>query len=243
METQYDIKAWAGETALGKRVFNYNFRMLGREVTGWQMLKAVPMHRDRTLSETTYLWQSKDAPDRQLVRVNVGELADWRAAQKHLLEMLGHSMRPDLPRGTGKLAEVGDIEFVARAPGSDIPAAVQFTRGNVAVAVNSVGSVTIDVSDIAAIVDRVLSESPTGVPSLRTRAKPQPPKTVLIKGKEGASLVKDLKKVGDAWLKVIVPDGELRRKGDALVYVTPQAGRKTVQIFSIRTGVASPARR
>jgi hypothetical protein len=31
MESTYDIKAWAGETTLGRRVFNYNFRMIGRE--------------------------------------------------------------------------------------------------------------------------------------------------------------------------------------------------------------------
>ena len=236
MDSHYDIKAWAGETTLGRRLFNYNFRMLGREVTGWQMLKVVPMHRDSVLLEMTYLWQSKDAPNRQLVRVNVGELADWRAAQKHLLGILEHSMRPDLPRGTGKLAAVGDIEFVARELQSDISAAVQFTRGNIAVAVNSVGSVTVDVSDIAAIVDRMLTEPPTSVPSLRRLAKLQLPKTILVKGRKRVRLLKSLKKVGDRWLKAIVPDGELRRSGDALEYTTPQPGKKTVQIFSIRTG-------
>lgn len=242
MEPQYDIKAWAVETTVGRRVFNCNFRMLGREVKGWQLLKAVPMHRDRRSSEMTYLWRSTEAPE-QLVRVSGSELTDWREAQKQLMDMLMHSMRPDLPRGTGRLAEVGDIQFVARAPGSDIPAAVQFTRGNIAVAVNSVGSVTIDVSDIAAIVDRALSEPPTKVPSLRTLAKRQVPKTVLVKGKTGVSLVKNLKKVGDAWLKAIVPDGELRRKGEALVYLSPQPGKKTVQIFNIRARSVTSAKK
>ena len=64
----YNLKAWAGETTLGRHIFNYNFRMFGREVPGWQMLKAVTMHKDRTLSEITYLWQNKDAAEQQLVR-------------------------------------------------------------------------------------------------------------------------------------------------------------------------------
>ncbi|RPJ56473.1 MAG: hypothetical protein EHM23_23455 [Acidobacteria bacterium] len=234
MNSQDDLKAWAGETTLGRRIFNYNFRMFGQEVKGWVVLKAVTMHEDRALTEKTYLWQSKEAPDRQMIRVNVAELADWRAAQKHLQEMLGQCMRPDLPRGTGKLAELGDIEFVARAPLSDIPAAIHFARGNIAVSVNSVGQVAIDVSDIAGTVDQLLSESPARVPSLRALAKTEAPKTIQVRGKEGASLVKDLKKFRDLWLKVIVPDGELRRKGDALVYVSPEAGKKAVQIFSIR---------
>ncbi len=238
MESHYDIKAWAEETKLGQRIFNYNFRIQGHELKGWQLLKAVPMHKDARLAEVTYLVQSEEAADRQMVRMNIAELADWRAAQKHLLAILDHSMRPDLPRGTGKLGALGDISLVARAPQSDIPAAVQFARGNIAVAVNSVGTVTIDVSEIAATVDHLLTEPPAKLPSIRKLSKPRPPKAVLLKGKEGATLVKDLKKVRDAWLKVIVPDGELRRKGDALVYISRQPGKKVVRIYAInvRTG-------
>jgi hypothetical protein len=95
----------------------------------------------------------------------------------------------------------------------------------------------VNCTDSADTVDRLVTEPPTMVPSLRTRAKLQLPKTVLVKGKKGAPLVKHLKKVGDGWLKVIIPDGELRR-GNTLVYITPQPGKKTVQIFSIRTGTA-----
>jgi hypothetical protein len=242
MKSQYDLKAWASETSRGRQLFNHNFRMSGRELAGWQLLKAVPMHRDRSLAETTYLWQSKEAPDRQVVRVSVAELHDWRAAQKHLRDALAHCMRPDLPRGSGGLAEVGDVEFVARAAPSDVPAAMQFARGNVAVAVNSVGSVTVDVSDVAAGVDRALADAPAKVASPRTMAKRLTPKTVTVKRREGVHLVKDLSKVGDRWLKAIVPDGELRRRGNALVYTSPEPGKKTVQLYSIRGATAEKMR-
>jgi hypothetical protein len=209
--------------------------MSGRELAGWQLLKAVPMHRDRTLTETTYLWRSQEAPERQMVRVSVAELPHWRAAQTHLRDALAHTMRPDIPRGTGSLSNVGDIEFVAREPQSDIPAAVQFTRGNVAVQVNSVGSVTVDVSNVAAAVDHALAEPPTKVRALRAAAKRVTPRSVVVR-KQGAPLVKDLRKVGDRWIKVIVPDGELRRRGDALVYTSTEPGKKDVQIFTIGRG-------
>jgi hypothetical protein len=177
-----------------------------------------------------------------LVRVNVVEMADWRVAQKHLLVSLHHCMRPDLPRGTGKLAMLGDIEFVARTPRSDLPAAVQFVRGNIVISVNSVGSVTIDVSEMAAIIDHVLTEPPTAVPFLREWAKRQAPKAVIAKSKRAVPLVKDLTKIGDRWLKVMTPDGELRRKGESLVYITPEPGTKRVQVFSILIGGAATRR-
>ena len=233
MESKYDSKTWATETSLGRRVFNHNFRIKGSDVADWPLLKAVPMHKDERLAETTFVVRSKDSPERHLISVNVTELADWRAAQKHLLEILDHCMRPDIPRGTGGAATVGDVSFVARAPESDIPAAIQFTRGNIAVAVSSVGSVNIDVSAVAAAVDRLLSE-PTGkLPSIKKLAKALAPKTVVIRSKEGSRLVRSLKATGDAWLKVIVPDGELRREDNALVYVSRKHGKKSVRIASM----------
>jgi hypothetical protein len=235
METQYDVKGWAEETSVGRRVFNYNFHMSGGELAGWQLVKTVPMHADRQVTETTYLWQSEDAPGRHVVRVNIAALANWRAAQKHLVTMLAHTMRPDLPRASGALAAVGDIEFVARMPETDVPAAVLFARGNIAVAVNSVGSVAVDVSDIAETVDRLLTESPAKLPpSVRRSATRLSPKVVDVKKKDGVMLVKSLRKTGDLWLKVIASDGELHRKADALVYKSAQPGRRAVEIFSIR---------
>jgi hypothetical protein len=236
MDSPHDVKAWASETTVGRRVYNYDFRLRGREIKGWRLIKTVPMRSDRTMSETTYLWQDTDAPDRNLVRVNVVELVDWRRAQKYLLDVLAHTMRPDLPRGTGDLGDVGDVEFVARSLDADVAAAVMFTRGNIAVVINSVGSVNVDVSEIAVLVDRMLREPPARVPSLRTVAKRQTPKSVQARRRQATPLVRNLRKTGDRWLKVIVPDGEVQRKGDALAYLSPQPGRKTVQIFAIPTG-------
>jgi hypothetical protein len=102
-----------------------------------------------------------------------------------------------------------------------------------------VGSVLIDVSGIASIVDRMLTEPPGRTPSLRKYAKQLPPRTVQTRGKEGSPLFKELSSAGDAWLKVVVPDGELRRSGEAIVYVAAQPGKKIVQIFSVRAARAA----
>jgi len=233
LKSKYDSKTWATETNAGRRVFNHNFRIKGSDVADWPLVKAVLMHKDKRLVETTFVVRGKDSPDRHLISVNVTELPDWRSAQKHLLEILDHCMRPDIPRGSGDAATVGDVSFVARAPESDVPAAIQFTRGNIAVAVSSVGPVNIDVSAVAAAVDRLLSEPTEKLPSIKKLAKVQAPKSVVIRSKEGSRLVKSLKATGDTWLKVIVPDGELRREDNALVFVSRKHGKKSVQIVSV----------
>ena len=59
MDADYDLKAWDEETTLGRRVFNYNYRMLGYEVKAWAMFKAVPMQKAKGITEVAYLWQSQ----------------------------------------------------------------------------------------------------------------------------------------------------------------------------------------
>ena len=111
-----------------------------------------------------------------------------------------------------------------------------FVRGNIAVSVNSVGSVTIDVSEIAAIVDRLLTEPPA-MPSLREWPNRDRRKRFSSKVRKRAAGER-LKKVGDGWLKVMIPDGELRRKGDAVIYISRQPGKKVVRIYAINVRTA-----
>jgi len=235
METTYDPKAWVQRTTLGRHIFNYNYHMLGGEVAGWQLLKTVVMNVARTVTEKTYIWQNLQAPNREMVRVGVAESHDWRQAQRFLLEMLGHCMRPHIAQGTGLLSALGDVNFVARDPRSDLPAAIQFTRGNVAVSVNSGGQTNIDVSEFALIVDRVLSDTPAKVAFLRSLAKSRP-RSVSVRAKQSYPLIKNLKREApsDGWLKVIAPDGELGRKNNTLTYVSDQTGRKKIEVYVIR---------
>lgn len=234
MKSQYDSKTWAAETKVGRRIFNYNFRIKSADVKEWPLLKTVPMHRDAELVETSYLVQGDGDPERYLIRINTAELSEWRAAQRHLLEMLNHCMRPDIPRGTGNAAALGDISFVARASQSDIPGGIQFTRGNIAVAVNSVGAVIIDVTPVAIAVDQLLREPADKLASVRRLARDRTPQNVVTRLGQASILLPDLRDLGEAWLKAIVPDGEVRRRGNALVYTSRQKGKKAVQVYSIK---------
>lgn len=229
--SDYDTRSWARHTTLGRRVFNHNFRMADKGPPGWTLVKVVPMVRDARRTETTWLWASKEAPKNALVQVNITELTDWRAAQKYLVTLLAHCMRPAIPRGAGNLAEAGDIIFVARDPVHDLQASAQLARGNVTAAIRSVGSISVDVSAFVKLVDAMLSGASTKNVTphaerrlLSTRAADKGTVTVLPVDL-GESHV---------WLRLIASNGELRRKGRTIVHLASDRGEATVELFAAR---------
>jgi hypothetical protein len=170
-----------------------------------------------------------------MVRVGITERHHWRLAQESLHQHLMHCMRPDIPRGTKKLAQLGDVIFVSRESHTDVAAAISFTRGNVCVSVSSVGEKNVDVSGIAARLDGALSEPPAKREVEKGQVRALTPKMASVKANEAYVLIKNLQKAAPrgGWLKIIVPDGELSRKGDALIYVSAQGGRKQVGTFAV----------
>lgn len=234
MNTHYNVEEWAAGTTRGRQVFNYNYRMLGTEVKGWKLLKVVTLKEDRDVTEKAYIWQSESDPEHEMIRVGITEHHNWRKAQESLHAHLMQCMRPDVPRGTKKLAQLGDVIFVSREPHTDVAAAVSFTRGNVFVSVSSVGEKNVDVSEIAAWLDGGLSGPPAKREVETGRARALTPKMANVKANEAYVLIKNLQKAAPrgGWLKIIVPEGELSRKGNALIYVSSQGGRKRVETFA-----------
>jgi hypothetical protein len=238
MNSRYNIEEWAAATTLGRQVFNFNYRMLGKELKGWKLLKAVTMQEGRDVTEKVYIWQSKSAPGSEMIRISITERHHWRHAQESLAEQLSQSTRPDIPQGTKKLATVGDINFVGREPQSDIPAAVSFVRGNMCVSVSSVGEKNVDVSQVAATLDRALSERPPESEVKKGRVRESVRTAAAAVADESNVLIDNLPEAAppDGWLKVIVPDGEVRREDDTLIYVPSQAGDKSIATFSVESG-------
>jgi hypothetical protein len=195
------------------------------------------MQDNDRIREKVYLWQNKAAGEQELVRVGVIELEDWRQAQQQLNTVLRYCMRPEIPRGTGKLASLGDVSFVGREADSDIPAAIFFTRGNVCVTASSVGEKSVDVSEIALGLDHALNglgEKRTllKIRSLRSRAPIH--KAIKVKARETKTVMEYLPREAPegVWLKVVAPDGELRRTGNALVYVSLKSGKKSIATYT-----------
>jgi hypothetical protein len=235
VETRYKTDEWAEETIDGRRIFNAGFRMLGDELPDWHLLKTVPMETSRDDGELAYMWEGPEGAGRELLRIGTAELPDWRTAQQRLREELEMSMRPDIPRGSGSQASVGDIAFVGRDPESDVPAAISFARGNACFSVRSVGDRVVDVTAAAARLDRALSQPPARSEvaserveegSLEADSREEGDERVIIESIVGTSR--------GGWLKVLAPAGELRREGDSLIYVSGSAGPTRIRTFVVR---------
>ena len=234
MNTKYDKDEWAAGTTRGRQVFNFRYRLTGSEFEGWKLLKTVLMQETRDLTEKVYLWESSSDPKHEMIRVSITERHNWKLAQESLHQHLMECMRPDIPRGAKKLAQLGDVNYVAREPQTDIAGAITFTRGNVCVSASSAGEKNVDVSETVALLDRALSQPPAKAEAGKRRVRARAPKLVDVTARKSVVLVEKLPEAvpRGGWLKIIVPDGELRRKGDALMYVSPKGGKKRVSAFA-----------
>ncbi len=219
MATQDSLQAWADETDLGRRLFNHNYRPLETEAAGWSLIKSVSPHADDELTEWVYLWQDAGAPQR-LIRVDVAELPAWQEAQCYLAGTFEQSMRPDIPRPEGVLRAVGDVQFVASSADVDHPENIRFSRGNVAVSVSSVGRDPVDVSDLAAMIDRDLSV--LRAPSTLSAAELRP----LAEARHSSRQLQiaAIDPADSSWTQVLVEGGEVRRERNAIVYKPGEAG-------------------
>lgn len=235
MDSQYDLQEWAAATTRGRQVFNYGYRLTADDLKGWKLSKVVTLQEDRDAAAQACIFGSASDPEHEMVRVDITERTSWRLAQESLHQHLLNSMRSDLSREIRQLAQVGDVVFVARAPQTDIAGSVSFTRGNVLTVVSSVGSRNVDVSKIAGQLDRALSEPPAKAELTKGLVRARAPKTATVTAGRPLVLIDKLAEAArGAWLKVLVPDGELSRKGNALMYVSPESGRKRVEAFIAR---------
>jgi hypothetical protein len=236
MNTKYDRDEWATGTTLGRRVFNFGYRLTSSEYKGWKLLKTVTMQEGRDRTEKVYIWESNSDPKHEMIRVSVNERHDWRLAQESLHQYLMECMRRDIPRGTKKLAQLGDVNYVGREPQTDIVGAITFTRGNVCVSISSAGEKSVDVSEMAAVLDRALSEPRARIEAGKGQVRARVPESVDVAARKPVVLVEKLPEAvpRGGWLKIVVPDGELRRKGDALIYESPEGGKKRVRAFAAR---------
>lgn len=234
MDTPYDLQAWADATTRGRRLYNYNYRMTGDELRGWELINVVPMENAPGHHETVYLWEKKGSDGQELLRIGIAEADDWRTAQYQLHAQLRHNMRPDIPRGAGKLSAVGDVNYAGKEPGGTHVASLVFSLGNVTIAISSVGDKTVDVSAIAQQLDHTLSEPPAKEDIKAGKAEHLPLATLKVKKNQLTTLIERLpQRATTGWHKLVAPDGELKREDDAIVYVSPSAGEKKIEHYQV----------
>jgi hypothetical protein len=236
MESKYDQNEWEQGTALGRRLFIYNYGMKGNEFAGWELIKTAVMESGPGVEEKIYMWQRKKSQEEELVQVSVFESSYWRHAQHHLMNQLHHCMRPDIPRGKGKTAGIGDVQYIGQAPESKDTTAVFLSRGNLQINIRSVGKKPVDVVSLAKKLDNRFIKPPTKTEEKAGLVSALKPGKLKVKKDERAVVLDTLPEPvsRSGWIKVNVPEGELRRDGDVLYYTCEKAGQKNVEILNFR---------
>ena len=234
METKYDTTEWESETVLGRRLFIYNYAMRGNELSGWELVKTVIVQHEPDVTEKTYLWKRKSAEE-ELIQVYVIETPYWSHAQQYLKMQLHHCMHPEIPRGTSKAANIGDVQYVGKAGDSSKVEALFFSRGNLQINVRSAGKKAVDVLRFAQDMDARFVKPPVkSGPKAQASRKLRPGKVSVKKGQKAVIVEKLPEPVTrSGWLRVEVPDGEIRREGDSLYYIPDTAGAKSIQIVRL----------
>lgn len=157
--------------------------------------------------------------DRQRGRValTVTEFASAREAIASLADELESNQLATVPRGPDDL---GEISFVHPA---EAPPAVFFARGNLRVAVYSIGHEPVDVVPFARRVDAEL------------RARPEQAREggVDVRSEKGVLRATPRWRGPDGYLKVIAPGAELRKQDDAVVV---EGAAAAVEVFYIEPG-------
>ena len=240
----YDPASWAEDTTLGRRVFNFNFRLTGNEIRGWEMVNSTSAEVEPGVTECVYIFRQSKTKREVLIRVGVIELDSWRSAQQRLHTTLLHCMRPDIPRGKGTLAKTGDVSFAGQEPKTKTAASAFFTRGNLLVSAASVGDVPVDISQLAKKLDSSLREAPNKAELASGRAAQRSPRSFDVRQGKPTAVIESLPAIAaeGRWVKVIAPDGELRREDDRLIYIPERGGKKRVGQY-VQTAGGRPVRR
>ena len=235
MESKYDQKAWEQETKLGRRLYIYNFGMKGTEFTGWELVKISVSSHSSDGSEKVYMWKRKTSKGEELVQVRVIESNYWRDALQYHHDQLMHSMRPDIPRGKGKTAVIGDIQHVGQTPTNETTAII-FTRGNLQISVSSVGLNPVDVTPLAKSLDNRLTKPPTKTDEKKLVATRQKPLKVKVNKKEMTVLIETLPEPTpkSGWTRVMATEGEIRKENDTLYLVDEKGGDRSVEIINYK---------
>lgn len=231
---QYDLKKWAEETKIGKRLLIWKYFMAGNEFKGWTLIKTISEQIYDGKKNFTYLWQKDDDKGEELIRIDVIESISWRQSQELLLKQLIEDYQAlQLPEAISRNIELGDAAFIGLG---ETILSIIFTRANMLVRMHSVGKKNIPVVNIAEQVDKLLVTRPKRskkgvIPEIevfssdRKVAKINELVTFDIKAKDPLGR--------NIWYKFMVDQGELSVKNEKVSFLSEIQGQPEITSYVI----------
>jgi len=241
MESLHDVDAWLAEIAKRPSVFNHNLRLRAGEFKGYALVNEAVLTGSNGAAEHVYIYALRNAATETLLRVSVTEHPDARHALLAMAEALDHCMNPEVARAGGKLGRLADLGFTAQGEGGKGLGLALLSVGNVALSLRSAGKGAADVAAPAEHVGKMLSTPPAKGAQREGQAAALPPPKVELRAGEVLTLIEHLPATGPGAerIQVIAPEGgELRREGDALVYVSTVRGSPRIEGYTHSQGEA-----
>ena len=230
----YDLKKWAKQTKIGRRIFIWNFFLTEKNIPGWKLIKEIPKQIQDDKKIHTYMWKKGVGKGNELIRVDIVESISWRRIHEILLKQLvGDYQAPQLLKATSGGIRIGDIAFIGFG---EIVQSMVFTRANMLVRIHSVGRKVVSIADVAGKVDdlfvskRRLSDEVV-VPEICSFSSIKR----VVKIGEPVALNISARDLLDRplWYKLIVDQGELFIKDEKMYFSSETSGRPVISLFAI----------
>ncbi len=254
MNTPQDMGAWRVAAAGVPSVYIHNYRMLGAELKGWELVNVAEMADSPGAVEHVYLWARKGFDGKALLRVSISEFGDVGSALLGLQGVLANSMNPEVPPAPKALVPAAGVAFAAGAGAGAGAGAIKgapkgdqgkkaelhaawLQLGNLTLRIDSVGDEPADVAPLVKLLATRFTKPPSSAALAGAQAseiKPGARARAAVAG-DAAPLIENLAQHAqrNRWVQVLAPTGELRREGDAVLYAGPAAGRHAARSFVI----------
>lgn len=238
LKRAHRFAAWSNRNTLGENLFIWKFKLGGRELPGWQMVRSRSLPAEQEISSTQSIWRIEQRHDSEtLIDLSVFECASQAAAHELLVRSLGEFESPEV----GRLEEggLGDVAF--GLPDGNV---VLFARANLVVAIrNAGGELTAVATEVAPGFDRLLYERP------EADEKKAPPEIARFQRGERRQADLEVLEIEATdplarplWFKFFSGKGEVLLVGGEPVYRPPAEGPREITLFAINSDRAAASR-
>jgi hypothetical protein len=219
LRDRFDYLSWS-QPELRASALGWGFRLLGTEIPGWEPHRIQVVDLPGEPCANLSVWRPTDK-NGQLLAVNIFECDSVRAARIHLLRLLGEVREADVRR----VADPGDVAF---ASGWVVRL---FVRDNYVAYIRSIERAAAPVSEVAQIIDRVLSGH------AETRGERPPQIRTLqadLSNPSGAGSIPirmdATDPAGPVWVRLDTPSGSFRIERGAPAFVPSRSGPQLIRV-------------
>lgn len=226
LEKRYEFQSWQGSNKLDTELFVSGFFFSGDELPDWKLARHRELRSLELPRTVRSLWEGgNEERAAESLLVEVYECDRRREAHAFLIDLAGEFQGPALER----TEQVGDVGFASAGRHG-----ILFARGNLVISVRNAGSRLREVDELAATLDRQLTERPEPGPGAAPRIRAFRPGPGFEPGRGGPLEVEVAHpRQRPVWLKLFSEGGEVYREEGRLMWTRAAPGPARVTLYAL----------